>query len=43
MKVLQGAEEFGSVEPRPYDIEATFSLQVIKQLPAIDYVTGFSR
>jgi hypothetical protein len=30
MKVLKGTEELGSVEPRPYDIKATLSLQVIE-------------
>jgi len=37
VKVLKGTEELGGVESCPCNVKTTLSLQVIEQLPAIDY------
>lgn len=43
MEMFKSAEELGCVESGPYNVKATFSLQVIKQLSAINYAIEFRR
>ena len=36
VQTLQGAQEFGSIEPGAVDVEPLFTLEVVEQLASID-------